>query len=334
MRADRLLSLLMLLQVRGQMTASELAEELEVSARTIYRDLDALSAAGIPVYAQRGPGGGCALLEHYRTNLTGLKEGEVRALFSLAVSGLLADLGVQEASESARRKLLAALPIPFQQDAQRVQKRLYLDASGWFQPEEPVPYLRLVQDAVWQSRRLRMRYRTADGTWIKQLVDPYGLVAKAGVWYVVAAAGGQIRVYRVSRVQEAALAEGTFERPASFDLASFWREWAAAFEKKLGQYGVTLRVAPQAGPALVAALGEGVYDLLTRADPVDEAGRQVIHLTFASVEDAARQLLGLGQLVEVIAPDELRERMRKMARRVAALYAGRGSGKASAPQSS
>ncbi len=319
MRADRLLSLLMMLQVHGRMTAAELAERLEVSPRTIYRDLDALSSAGVPVYTERGPGGGVSLLEQYRTRLTGLKEEEVRALFTLTVSGLLADLGAEEAAERARLKLQAALPAPFREDAQRVQERLLLDAAGWFRPPEPTPHLSLLQEAVWSSRRVRMRYRLREGAWVRRLVDPYGLVAKAGVWYMVGAMYGAIRVYRVSRMGDASLTESTFRRPEEFDLTAFWRQWCARFEDQMGRYEVTVRVPPGAETELVDAFGEGVYHLLNGSEP-DEDGRVKLCLTFPSAEDAARELLGLGTAVEVVEPPNLRRRMARKATAVAEFY--------------
>lgn len=319
MRADRLLSMLMMLQIHGRMTAAELAERLEVSTRTIYRDLDALSTAGVPVYTERGPGGGVSLLEQYRTRLTGLKEEEVRALFTLTVSGLLADLGAEEAAERARLKLQAALPAPFREDAQRVQERLLLDPSGWFRPPEPVPYLSLLQEAVWSSRRVRMRYRLRDGAWVRRLVDPYGLVAKAGVWYVVGAMYGATRVYRVSRIGDAVLTESTFRRPEEFDLAAFWRQWSARFEEQMGRYEVTVRVPPGAERLVVDAFGEGVYHLLADAEP-DEDGRVTICLPFPSAHDAARELLGLGTAVEVVDPPELRKKIVTKAAAVAVFY--------------
>lgn len=319
MRADRLLSLLMMLQVHGRMTAAELADRLEVSTRTIYRDLDALSTAGVPVYTERGPGGGVSLLEQYRTRLTGLKEEEVRALFTLTVSGLLADLGAEEAAERARLKLQAALPAPFREDAQRVQERLLLDPAGWFRPPEPVPHLSLLQEAVWRSRRVRMRYRLREGAWVRRLVDPYGLVAKAGVWYVVGAMYGATRVYRVSRIGDASLTESTFRRPESFDLAAFWRQWCARFEEQMGRYEVTLRVPPGGEKLLVDAFGEGVYRLLAETEP-DEDGRVTLCLPFPSATDAARELLGLGTAVEVVDPPDLRRRMARTAAAVAAFY--------------
>jgi len=309
----------MMLQVNGRMTAAELADRLEVSTRTIYRDLDALSTAGVPVYTERGPGGGVSLLEQYRTRLTGLKEEEVRALFTLTVSGLLADLGAEEAAERARLKLQAALPAPFLEDARRVQERLLLDSGGWFRPPEPVPHLPLLQEAVWSSRRVRMRYRLREGAWVRRLVDPYGLVAKAGVWYMVGAMYGAVRVYRVSRIGDAALTESTFRRPEEFDLAAFWRQWCVRFEEQMERYEVMVRVRPGAERSLVDALGEGVYHLLAEAEP-DEEGSVTLCLAFPSAADAARELLGLGTAVEVVDPPKLRQRMARTAAAVLDFY--------------
>jgi predicted DNA-binding transcriptional regulator YafY len=227
MRADRLLSILMLLQARGKLTAEQLAAELEVSVRTIYRDLDALSAAGVPVYAERGPGGGCALLDSYRTTLTGLTQDEVRALFMLSIPAPLAELGVGQELRAALFKLAAALPASRRGDEERVRRRIHLDSVAWFQTNEPVPYLHTIQRAVWDDRRLDLVYRLpfdARGQW---RVEPYGLVAKASTWYLVCTHGGHIRALRVSHVLDARLVDEPFQRPADFDLAAFWRAWCA-----------------------------------------------------------------------------------------------------------
>ncbi len=322
MRADRLISLLMLLQANGRMTADELAERLEVSPRTIYRDLDALSISGVPVYAERGPNGGCMLMESYRTNLTGLNEKEVQALFMFTVPGLLADLGADKASEAAMLKLMASLPAPFQQDATFVQKRLHLDPAAWFQSDEEVPYLPLVQTAVWENRRLRMNYRRGDGQWVKRLIDPYGLVAKASVWYVV---GGMyhsmIQVFRVSRIMDAELTDSQFERPTDFDLATYWQTWRDQFEARQNSLVVTLRVPPHSGPLLAQVFGEGIVNsLLASSPPEDAAGYATISLTFDSIETACRHLLGLGTAVEVIAPKELRQKLYEQASLAAGQY--------------
>lgn len=320
MRADRLLSLLLLLQTRGQMTAQELANALEVSPRTIYRDLDALSIAGVPVYAERGPQGGCRLLESYRTNLTGLKEDEVRALFMLTVPGLLADLGLAREAEAALLKLTAALPTPFQQDAALVRQRLLLDPAGWFQPEEAVPYLPLLQEAIWQTQRVVMLYRRGDGSYVKRVLDPYGLVAKASIWYVVARSFHWVQVFRVSRIAEASLLASRFTRPEDFDLAGYWRDWCQRFERGQARYDVTLRVAPAGVPALVQTFGEGVHALLATAGQDDEPGRVRLTLAFESADAACRQLVGIGPHIEVLAPAGLRQQMADMALAVLAQY--------------
>jgi predicted DNA-binding transcriptional regulator YafY len=302
------------------MTAQDLADRLEVSPRTIYRDLDALSASGVPVYADRGPNGGCSLLESYRTNLTGLTENEVQALFMFIVPSLLNDLGVDKAWEAAMLKLSAALPAPFRRDAAMVRQRIHLDTAAWFQPEEPVPHLATMQEAVWQERRVRLIYRRADGQWIKRVMEPYGLVAKANIWYVVGAVYRKAQVYRVSRIQEAKLSDGRFERPGAFDLAAYWTEWCARFESSRAQYQVSLCVPPAGVLLLVQAFGEGMYHLITQAGPPDIDGRLTLSLTFESPETACRQLLGLGTAIEVLQPQALREKMLAAAREIVASY--------------
>lgn len=316
MRADRLISLLMLLQTHGQMTAQDLATRLEVSTRTIYRDLDALSASGVPVYAERGPQGGCALMESYRTNLTGLKENEVRALFMFSVPGLLEDLGADAASESALLKLSASLPAPFRGDAQRVRQRIYLDPGGWFQMEEPIPHLGTIQQALWAERRLRMVYRSGRGGWSKQLVDPYGLVAKAGVWYMVAGVRGAPYTYRVSRVQEAGLTESNFDYPEDFDIQAYWTAWTEEFEDFQNSYRVTLRVVPNGAPALVSVLGEGVYHLLENVASTHEDGSFLLSMHFGSAEDACGKIMCMGDAVMIVEPVELQRMVIDSARRL------------------
>jgi predicted DNA-binding transcriptional regulator YafY len=320
-RADRLLSLLMLLQARGRLTARQLAGELEVSERTIYRDLDALSAAGVPVYAERGPGGGCALLDNYRTTLTGLTEEEVHALFMLSIPGPLADLGVSQELKAALLKLSAALPAAYRQDAERVRQRIHLDATGWFQPEEPVPHLGTIQEGVWGDCKLQLAYRRGDGTQVERVVEPYGLVAKAGVWYLVRAHDGRIGVYRVSRVQAARLTEERFERPEGFDLATFWAESCAEFEASRPVYPVTLRIAPELVPCLPQVFGEGVHALVEGAGPPDAKGWITLSLTFEHLPAARTRVLGMGTEVEVLEPRELRDSVIDFATRIAAFYA-------------
>lgn len=320
MRADRLLTLLMLLQVRGRLTAQKLSEELEVSERTIYRDLDALSAAGVPVYAERGPGGGCALLDSYRTSLTGMTEDEVRALFMLSIPSPLADLGVGPELKAALLKLSASLPAAQQRDAERVRQRIHLDASGWFQPAESTLHLPTIQEAVWQDRKLQVTYRRADGSQRQRLVEPYGLVAKVGVWYLVRALEGRLGVYRVSRIQEASLTDETFERPAGFSLADYWAEWCAEFESSRPHYDVTLRVAPEFIPELPQIYGEGVHAKIEAAGPPGEQGWLTLPFTFETPEIARGHVLSMGVMVEVVEPQALRQNVIDFAKRIVEFY--------------
>ena len=224
LRADRLLSILLLLQARGRMTARELAERLEVSERTIYRDLDALSTVGVPIYAERGPGGGCELLNGYQTKLNGLTEMEVRALFLLSVSGPLVDLGLGKALEDALLKLSTALPAPYRSNAELVRQCIHLDTAPSYSSEMRVPYLHIIQDALWQDRKLHLTYSSGNSHSIEQLVDPYGLVARARTWYLVGAVAGRVQVFRVSHLQAVVMAQECFERPGAFDLAAYWAE--------------------------------------------------------------------------------------------------------------
>ena len=212
MRASRLVQLLLLLQARGRMTAANLAVELEVSERTIHRDVDALSAAGVPIYAERGPHGGIQLVDGYRTRLTGLTGDEAEALFLSGLPGPAAELGLGTVVAAARLKVLAALPTELRARASRLVERFHLDAAGWFHASESVPHLGALADAVWESRRVTVGYRRAGGE-VDRILDPVGLVLKAGIWYLVAVTDGQVRTYRISRFSRVTPTDRTFERP-------------------------------------------------------------------------------------------------------------------------
>jgi len=320
MRADRLLSLLMLLQTREQMTAQELAEELEVSERTIYRDIDALSVAGIPIYGESGPEGGYALLNSYRTNLTGLTDGEVRALFMLSIPAPLADLGVSQELRTALLKLSAALPDSHRRDEAKVRQRFHLDSTWWHQGEEQLPHLPTIHHALWQDRQLHIVYRTAVGIRIERLVAPYGLVAKAGVWYLVCARNEVIHVHRASDLLEARIADDAFEHPADFDLARFWDGWCREYESLQARFTATVRVAPNFVSELPRRFGSQMHNKIAQAGPPDEAGWITLDLTFASFEDARDRLLGFGRGVEVLAPRALRRSVLDYAEQIADLY--------------
>ncbi len=319
MRADRLLSLLMLLQTRGKMTAKTLAEELEVSERTIYRDIDALSVAGVPVYGEPGPEGGYALLDSYRTNLTGLTEGEVRALFMLSIPAPLAELGVSQELKSALLKLSAALPDARRHDEERARQRFHLDSTWWFQDNGSVPHLPIIHQAVWQDCRLFLKYRLPFAIEVEHLVEPYGLVAKAGVWYLVYARDG-IRVHRVSDLLDARMSDQSFARSADFDLAAFWEEWCARREESRADYSVTVRVAPDFVSALPRYFGNRIRARINRAGPPDDEGWITLDLPFESLDAARERILGFGGAVEVLDPLALRMSVLDFATQIVSRY--------------
>ena len=305
MRATRLVSLLLLLQTRGQLTAAEIAERLEVSIRTVHRDVESLAAAGVPVEAARGPAGGYRLAGGYRTRLTGLTADEAEALFAAGMPGPAAELGLGGELAAARLKLLAALPQELQERATRASRLFHLDTRGWFRAEDTVPHLPALASAVWQGCRARIRYREK-GDVVQRTIDPLGLVLKGGAWYLVARRSAGMRVYRVSRVVSVRSLEESFERPSEFELAGFWELWSRSFEETLPRVQVTVRVA------------EDVRRWLPGEPRVDEDGRAVV--AFAHLGDAYRELLRFGSQVEVLEPVELRERIAETSRDVAAMY--------------
>jgi predicted DNA-binding transcriptional regulator YafY len=316
MRADRLLALMMLLQREGQLTAEELSRELAVSPRTIYRDVDALSGAGVPIYANGGPGGGYALLDSYRTTLTGLNEAEVKALFMLTVPGPLADLGLNRELQASILKLTSALPTPQQAQAQFARQRLHVDPRRWFSQAGTTPWLGLLQEAVWQNRRVQMRTRRSAGGWRERVIEPYSLVSKANHWYLVGQTEAGLRVFRVSRLEEVSLLAETFDRPVSFDLLTFWDEWVADFENNRPRFPVTLRLHERVLPALEALLGPG--EPLAGAN---EPGWQQRQFQFEGEGEAQYILPGFGADVEVLEPVSLRLALGQVGAALAARYA-------------
>ena len=320
MRADRLLSLILLLQVHGRRTARELAQQLEVSERTIARDLDVLSGAGVPLVAERGPGGGWRLLEGYRTSLTGMTTPEIQALFLAGTSGPLRELGLGKALDSVFLKLLAALPSLQRADAEQARQRLYVDAVPWYRTSETAPHLHLLQDAVWQDRRLRLTYGRGDGPTHERLVEPYGLVVKGNIWYLVASADGQMRTYRAARIQEAVLLEERFARNATFDLAAYWTASVVEFQAGVPRYPLLIRISPSGLPALPRRLGRTDLATVDLAGSPDADGWRTLALEFDTLEEARAGVLQLGAGVEVLEPPELRESIREVIGEMAALY--------------
>jgi predicted DNA-binding transcriptional regulator YafY len=319
MRASRLVSLLLLLQTRGRMTASELAGELEVSVRTVHRDVEALSEAGVPIFAERGPLGGIRLVDGYRTRLTGMTSEEAQALFLSGLPGPAAELGLGTVVAAARLKVLAALPPELRARASRLVERFHLDASGWFQVAEAVPHLATLSDAVWDARRVEIEYERSDRT-VTRILEPMGLVIKGGVWYLVARSEDQIRTYRVSRVVAASRLEERFERPGEFDLAAYWTESSAAYERDAPRLEVVVRVRPDRLGRLNDIIGERAAAAAERLDETDDEGWLRLRLRIDWPLEVPARLLTLGSDLEVLEPAELRSRVVTVARRVLERY--------------
>jgi predicted DNA-binding transcriptional regulator YafY len=320
MRASRLVNLLLLLQNRGQLTAAELARELEVSERTVYRDVDALAAAGIPIYAERGPHGGVRLVEGYRTRLTGMTSDEAGALFLSGMPGPAAELGLGTVMTAARLKVLAALPTELRSRASRLVERFYLDATAWFRTGDTVPHLPALAEAVWEGIRVRITYDRGDAT-VERLVEPLGIVLKGGTWYLVGRRDGEIRTYRVTRIRSVELGD-RFERPQGFDLEAYWVESSAAWERDVPRLEVVVRVDPAFIDDLAGQLGGEVVDEAERLDGHDSEGWTHLRLRLTYPHDAPGRLLGLGSHLEVVEPPEVRQRVVALAGGVLARHVG------------
>lgn len=319
MRADRLLSVLLLLQVHRRQTARELAKRLEVSERTIHRDMEALSAAGFPVFAERGSGGGWMLVEGYKTNLTGLNRDEIQALFLTKPLRLLADLGLDKASDAAMLKLSAALPSAHRDNAEHARQRIHIDITGWNRSDEAVRNLSVLQQAVWQERKIEFTYQRGGGCdAVERLADPLGLVAKGSVWYLVAVVDGDIRSYRVSRVLSAELTDEPCVRPKGFDLAEYWHQSTASFKAQLPRYQATVRAHPDVFPRMSFA---GRFARIEHAYPPDPDGWIRVAMRFDVEEMAVEYALSFGSKMEVLEPETLREKVINAAKSVITFYA-------------
>lgn len=316
MRADRLLSILFLLQGNGRMTARSLAARLEVSERTIDRDMEALSIAGVPVWAERGRGGGWQLSEAYRTDLTGLTEAELRSLALTTAPAVLGDLGLAEAADRAMIKLLAGLPEARRRQVEAARRYLHIDPSGWRRTADVAPELAALDEALRADRRIAMTYERGDGSVVERRTNPLGLVAKGSVWYLVAASDDEPRTYRASRVRAVALLDEPIERPVGFDLGEFWGRSRTEFEAQLPRFEATLRVSP-AGLDLLG-FGWWRYASLLGSGPPDADGWSTSRLRADTIEVAAVVVLGLGPEARVVDPIELRERVAASIRAMAA----------------
>ncbi|MCX4776317.1 helix-turn-helix transcriptional regulator [Streptomyces sp. NBC_01264] len=334
MRADRLLSLLLLLQNRGRMTAPELAAELEVSVRTVYRDVEALGASGIPVHADRGPAGGFRLVDGYRTRLTGLTDVQAGSLFLAGAPGPAWDLGLGADLAAAQLKLQAALPAELADRARRIQQRFHLDAPAWFRDADPVPHLAQIAEAVWEQRVLKTHYRRWSGAVHRELW-PLGLVLKGGIWYLVARAaqepdtaadtvgaeaGGAVRSYRVGRFLAVDTPGELFERPEDFELTAYWTESARRLEAATRRNTAVVRISPRARRLLPMWFGAAGVRALATAGPPDAEGWVEVELAVESDAVAVGDLLRLGAEAEVLGPPDLRRALATAVAELAGRY--------------
>lgn len=293
MRASRLLQVLMLLQANGRMSARRLADEVGTSVRTIHRDIEELSASGVPVVAERGATGGFALMEGWRTRLTGLTPIEAN--------------------------VLSSLPEAWQGDPRRVVARFHLDPIGWYRGPARTDHLPVVAHAAWNERRLAITYESWKGV-SERRIDPLGLVLKGGEWYVVAASGKGIASYKVANIQAAAETRETFKRPPQFDLARWWAESIQRFEAGLYRGTAVVRASP-VGLKRLKCLSDAVAKAVDRAEgKADRKGWVKVTIPIESVEHAAMELMRVGAECEVIGPPELRARMAMDAASLASLY--------------
>jgi predicted DNA-binding transcriptional regulator YafY len=322
-RASRLLSLLMLLQNRGRMNATQLAKELGVTTRTIYRDVEALAAAGVPVYAEPGPTGGYQLLDGYRTRLTGLTADEAESLFLTGLPQPAAELGLGAQVAAAELKLMAALPTPYRDASIRIRQRFHLDAPGWYREPDAVPHLLPAAEALWQDQVVVVTYRrwSPQPEQVTRRLDPLGLVLKAGVWYLVAAGHGRPRTYRVSSIVELRPLPDRFTRPQGFDLATFWQENVEQYERADTGEVAAIRLTPNGIKALPDILGpKAARVALSTLEPAGPDGWQRTTIPMESVPHTTGLLLRLGPDVQALAPSALVTHLTDQIRAIAALY--------------
>ena len=313
MRAQRLLSILMQLQVNRRMTARDLARKLEVSERTVLRDMEALSSAGVPVVADRGAGGGWSLLAEYETRLTGLSPEEIQSLFLSRMPKLAADLGLQRASEDAWTKLQVALPPAARRQADFMRQRVFIDPRGWRNPAESAASLPVLLDALWRGRRLRFVYEGVLHEPAERTVDPLGLVARGSTWYLIANRDSELRTYRVSRIRTPEALDRAANSPADFDIAAYWERSASEFREKLPQFRALYLVKP-------SVVRWARYRGWRLEEEAPEGALVRIRIRFDAEEEALQFALAFGADVELVEPAELRTRVREAARATAALY--------------
>lgn len=304
MRADRLLSELLLLQAHGRLTGRDLAERLEVSERTVHRDMESLSASGVPVFALRGIHGGWQLDHSWRTQVPGLDEAELRALL-MAQPRVIGDRRLASAAERALEKLMAALPASLREQATSIRQRLYVDTTAWRPSQENLAMLPIVQDAVSRDRKLAIVYCKTNGERSERTVDPLGLVAKGSAWYLVANTAAGMRTFRVSRMERATPLNQPCKRPHNFNLAAYWASMTKELSETWKRFPATLRLDTRAAKWLLT------WHSAKQVEAADAKGWITLDLDFESEEEARFMVLGLGTRVEIVEPKSLLLYLRK-----------------------
>ena len=312
MRADRLLSIILLLQTRGKMTARALAEELEVSRRTILRDINALSYSGVPVYSEGGHGGGFSLAEEYRTTLTGLNTLEVQSLFVSSNHEALRDVGLGDAGERLLLKLLAALPNAQHSTADHIRQRLMIDPTWWWRETSISPFWEEIQRAVYEDRMIKAQYENYDGHIAERTLAPYSLICKSSVWYLLAERDGELHTYRVNRFHSMQLLDRSFTRRPDFDLPTYWRTRAQSIQNLPSEYSCVLRIHPER-ISVIKWLMPGRWELM---DDANDTGWMTISLKMDSELLAKMLVFGLVGFVEVVEPTDLKDAVVEKAREV------------------
>jgi predicted DNA-binding transcriptional regulator YafY len=303
MRADRLLAIMLMLQTEGKMTAQKLADKLEVSRRTILRDIDALSMAGVPVYAEGGHGGGIALDEQYRTTLAAMQDKEISTLFVGSNFQLLNEIGLGDAAESTMLKLQAVLPTVHQPSVEHFRQRILIDPMWWWHDAQPLPWWDQLQQAVYENRHIQVIYQRHDGRVVERILEPYSLVAKSSIWYLIANHAGELHTYRVLRFHEIVLLDTTFQRREDFDLPNHWQAQMQQFGKLVSDYTFTLRMDP-AQMNFIKTIVPGRYQQIEQSEA---DGWITMQFHLESVELARMLVFGLGEHAAVVEPQELKE---------------------------
>ncbi|NAW66601.1 WYL domain-containing protein [Photobacterium halotolerans] len=318
MRASRLLTILMILQSRDLVSAAELARDCQVSVRSIYRDIDSLSALGIPVYSEQGVNGGYRLLEGYRTQLNGFSKQEIETLFMLGLSGPMQELGLAPAMSEARLKLLAAIPVSLRTHAERFQSSFLLDTPSWFTEKETVGDLPQLFNAIWQKNQIKFDYQSWRGS-SQRVVNPLGMVLKAGTWYLVAQSEGQFKTYRVARIQDLKILNHSFESPMPFDLSAYWQQSNRQMEAELYPNTAEIKLTAK-GLKMLSSLSPPYVRQHTQIGQTNETGWTSVTLPSGKTEQAVVEMLRFGPEVQVVRPEALRQAMKDVIEEMVRYY--------------